>query len=105
MRNDRSVSSTKLGNFVFPISFTPALGAPQAENTIEYGMPFSCTFVVHVVQPGVWPGVQTARNVVPPNVTVSPSFSMRSTLTGSQPSSPNGDLSIPDDSAAASSPR
>ena len=59
--------------------------------------------VVHVVHPGVWPGVQTARSVVAPSVTVSPSRSTRTTFTGSQPSHAIGEMSVPASSALASS--
>src|SRR5438874_4692825 len=42
--------------------------------------PPSATSIVHVVQPGVWPGVSRAVSLAPPSSTVSRSCSTRSTL-------------------------
>src|SRR6185312_7581487 len=42
----------------------------------------SFTFMAHVVQPLVWPGVRCAFSTVPPSFTSSPSCSTRATCAG-----------------------
>ena len=57
-------------------------GNQQPMITTSYVLPPSVTFIVHVVQPFVCPGVRCATSTVPPSFTSSPSCNTRSTLAG-----------------------
>src|ERR1700693_4942603 len=56
-------------------SLTPGFSPMLQIITTSYVLPPSCTFIVQVVQPRVWPGVKCATSVEPPRVTSSPSCS------------------------------
>ena len=71
--NARRNSSAMVGTSVLFTRGTPGF-TPRLPTMITSSVrPPSVTFIVHVVQPRVWPGVRCAMSVVPPSVTVSPS--------------------------------
>ncbi len=75
-------SSAISGYFSFPVNLYPGDEVLQTNITLKF-LRFSRTFVVHVVQPRVWPGVILAVSDTSHNRTFSPSVNSLSGLTGS----------------------